>query len=988
MSSSPDRAGWARVDALLDAALDRPPERRRDWLAEACHGDEALLARVLALLAHAEAEDEDLVPSGGLRGPVWEEVARELGPEEGGEEEIAPGRRLGPYEVRGVLGVGGMGRVLRAHDPGLDREVAIKALTGELSADADRLRRFEREARVLAALNHPNIGGIYGLHVFDGKPYLVLELVEGADLDERLAHGPLPVDEAVGIARQVAEALEEAHAKGIVHRDLKPANVKVGRSGRVKVLDFGLARRVPRKEAEAAAADSLTREGTILGTVPYMSPEQARGEEVDGRTDVWALGCLLYEMLAGRRAFGGPTVSDLLASVLRDEADFTALPPETPPGLRRLLRRCLRKDPRRRIQHVGDVRVELEELPDGEEAPLGAAAAPVPRRRRAALLPWAVAGLAVLSAIGVFLVRLPAAKAPPTAARQVLLDLPEGVSLASGDYASPVALSPDGRTVVLLAGDEDGGRLYRRSLERLEWAVVPGTDGAWQPFFSSDGKEVGFFADRKLKRVALDGAAPVTVTDVGRNPRGAAWLPDGTIVFGPSQTAGLVRVSAYGGRPSPLTELDAARNERSHRWPQVLPDGRSVLFTVDYEDSTFDDADLAVVSLETGERRPVLRGGAHGRYVASGHILYARGGRLYAVPFDASRLKVTGAPVLAVDGVAYDLRNGGTKVTVAENDTVAYVPGPPGSLERRLVWVDGTGERRPLTAEPRPFLDPRLSPDSRRVAVRIGDLTESNVWTLDVASGTLAQVTFGLSAARPTWTRDGRRLTVGVFDEGGWRIVSVGADGQGAALTLVESPHRLYPGEWSPNDRVLVYQERTPEGWDIRTLDTDAEGRPAGEPRPAVATPANETNPALSPDGRFLAFESDAPDGLVNVYIQPFDRAGAKVQASSGGGRWPHWGAPGELFYWSSFTRQMIRVPYQVREGRLVLAAEERLWTVAGQPVDVPVSEYLGFGYDFDARSRRFLMMESTAMAVRPAAPRVVLAFDWVGQLARPTGGR
>jgi Tol biopolymer transport system component len=983
MSSSPDRDGWARVDALLDAALDQPPERRRSWLAEACGGDDALLARVLSLVAHAEAEDDDLVPSGGLRGPVWEEVARELGPEEGDEEETAPGRRLGPYEVRGVLGVGGMGRVLRAHDPGLDREVAIKALTGELSADADRLRRFEREARVLAALNHPNIGGIYGLHVFDGKPYLVLELVEGADLDERLTHGPLPVDEAVRIARQVAEALEEAHAKGIVHRDLKPANVKVGRSGRVKVLDFGLARRVPRREADAAATDSLTREGTILGTVPYMSPEQARGEEVDGRTDVWALGCLLYEMLAGRRAFGGRTVSDLLASVLRDEADFTALPPETPPALRHLLRRCLRKDPRRRIQHVGDVRVELEELPSREEA-----TAPVPRRPRTALLPWAVAGLAVLSALGAWLVRPPAGASPPSAARQMVLDLPEGLSLAAGDYASPVALSPDGRTVVLLAGDDEGGRLYRRNLERLEWAVVPGTDGAWQPFFSPDGKEVGFFADRKLRRVALDGTAPVTVTDVGRNPRGAAWLPDGTIVFGPSQTSGLVRVPARGGRPAPLTELDAARNERSHRWPQVLPDGRSVLFTVDYEESTFDDADLAVVSLETGERSTVLRGGAHGRYVASGHILYARAGRLYAVPFDLSRLKVTGAPLLALDGVAYDLRNGGTKLAVAGNDTVAYVPGPPGSLERRLVWVDGTTERRPLTADPRPFLDPRLSPDGRRVAVRIGDPSGSNVWTLDVASGTLAQVTTGLSALRPTWTTDGRRLTVGVFDEGGWRIVTVGADGQGAAVTLVESPHRLYPAAWDPNDRVLVFQEWTPEGWDIGALEVAADGRPAGEPRPVAATPANETNPALSPDGRFLAFESDEPEGLVNVYIQPFDRAGAKVQASSSGGRWPHWGAPGELFYWSPFNRRMVRVPYHLREGHLVLGAEEHLWTVAGEPVEVPVSEYLGFGYDFDRRARRFLMMESTALAARPALPRVVLAFDWVGPLARPAGPR
>jgi hypothetical protein len=919
--------------------------------------------------------DDDLVPSGGLRGAVWEEVAQDLDEAPGGE--MPSGTRLGPYEIRGLLGTGGMGRVYRAHDTVLGRSVAIKALAADLTDDETTLRRFEREARLLADVSHPNIASVHGLHRFEGLPYLVMELVEGATLDERIGRGRLPPAEAVALARQVAEALEEAHGKGIVHRDLKPSNVKIGKSGRVKVLDFGLARRVPSGSGgETSLSGNLTQEGTILGTVPYMSPEQARGEDVDTRSDVWALGCLLFEMLSGTRPFKGRTVTELLASVLRDDIDLDRLPADTPSELRRLVRRCLTRDVRHRIQHVGDVRLELEEIESGAE---GRDRQGRPALRAGALVAWAVTALAVVAASWALLRPAASGAREASSPRRFVLDLPDGVSLPRGDYASPVALSPDGTDLVLLGEGPPGeGRLYRRRLDGLEWVAIPGTEGAWQPFFSPDGRAVGFFAERRLKRIALDGTAPATVAEIGSNPRGASWAPDGTIVLGPSQTSGLVRVDARGGAPTPLTELDAGAGERSHRWPQVLPGGRFVLFTIDYEETTFDDAALAVVSLDTGERRIVLRGGAHGRWVAGGHLVYARGGRLFAVPFDADRLVVTGTPVQVLDGVAYDLRNGGTRIAVAGDGTLAYVPGLPGSLERRLVWVDAGGTREAVTAEPRRFLDPRLSPDRRRVAVRIGEPARSDLWTLDLASGTLSQVTTGRACFRPVWTPDGTGLTVGVHEDDRWRILTLRPDGSSPGVTLVEAAHRLYPGAWSTDGRVLVYQERTDDaGWNVATVEVDGSGRPAGAPQTLLGTPANETNPALSRDGRLLAWESDEMDGLVAVYVRPFGRPGASVKASSGGGRWPQWGRDGELYYWSSFTRRMIRVRHHVEGGRLVIDGEDLLWTAAGGPVEVPVSEHLGFGFDLDPARSRFLMMESAAAAAHPVTPEVVLALGW-----------
>jgi hypothetical protein len=676
---------WARLDELLDGALDQPPELRRAWLTEACAGDEKLRTRALSLLELAEMDDAALAPGGALRGPLWDEMAKDLEPQ--GEVELSPGTRLGPYEIRALLGAGGMGRVYRAHDAGRDRDVALKVLSEELAAEPNNLRRFEREAKLLSRLSHENIACLQGFDVLEGRPVLVLELAEGKTLDEILSQRAFSPADAMAVTRQVAEALAEAHGKGIVHRDLKPSNVKISSSGGVKVLDFGLARRF--RQAESAGDSSsgtLTHSGMVLGTIPYMSPEQAQGERVDERTDIWALGCLLYEMLTGRRAMSSRTVTDLLESLLRDDVDLSALPPGTPVALRRVIRRCLRREPGRRYQDVRDARLDLEDV---EAESLAVSSPSTIKAGLWSVLPWIVTGLALMGALAAAVLPPRGRHAPVggKGVRRLVLDLPPGVGLPRDDPDPPAALSPDGSTVVVVGEEGDTRRLYVRRLEQLAWDALPGTEGARQPFLSSDGSAVGFFSGRQLVKVSLDGGAPVTVTDVVEDPGGGTWSPDGTIVLGPSSSSGLVRVDARGGTPQPLTEL--AEGELSHRWPQVLPDGGTVLLTVEYMGSTFDDAGIETVSLETGRRHRLMRGGAFARFVPGGHVAFARGGRLFSVPFDPARGQVTGAPVRAPDSVVNDPRTGATKMALAGDGTLIYVSSVSPAGTQRLVLVEG-----------------------------------------------------------------------------------------------------------------------------------------------------------------------------------------------------------------------------------------------------------------------------------------------------------
>jgi len=974
---------WSHVDALLKKALDREPEQRAEFLSAACGGDAALQREVERLLELAALDDDLFVPGGGDAGDVWEDAALELA--EPGPGEPRPGERIGSYEIRGLLGEGGMGRVYRGWDPALGREVALKALAQTFSGAPESLRRFEREAKLLAALNHPNIGAIYELLSEGDQKYLVLELVEGETLEERLEQGPLPFAETIRIARQLADALEEAHRKGVVHRDLKPTNVMITPGGRIKVLDFGLAKAEVREEGGASTLVS-TRSGVVLGTAAYMSPEQARGEPVDRRADIWGFGCLGYEMRTGERVFLGRSGPDTLAAVLRDPVDFSRLPGGTPPGLRRLVRRCLQKDVENRLQDIGDARLELADL----TARTTAAMRPAGHRQRlrprslAAVLPWLVAGLAIAVALGVLLA--PGREAATRAPLRSLALLPGPGLALPADYAPPFAITRDGSCIAFRAGREgEPSRLWVRQLDSPTARELHGTEEARQPFFSPDGRSLGFFADRMLKLVSVEGGPVRSLIEIGGNPRGASWSESGVILVAPSQTSGLLSVDARTGAATELTRIDASAQERSHRWPHVLPGGKLALFTVQPEAASFDDARIEAVRLSDGSRHVVAEGGSHPVFSPSGHLLYARQGRLYGVRLDPGTATRRGVAVPVLDGVAYSPRNGGAQFAVAGDGTLVYGPGAVTSLERQLVWVDGKGEITRLPTAPRRFSDPRISPDGRRIAVRIGPGDHADLWVLDARNGTLTQLTFDERVHRPEWGPGPGSVTWATRAGERWRISAIDADASSPARTLVESPNRIYPTGWTPDGRGLVYQERRGEtGWDLRLQRFDASGKAESPSTALLARPANEERGRVSPDGRWLAYESDELDAVVEVYVRRFDGAGAATRITGTGGRFPLWGGHQTLYAWRTDADRLLEVQFPT-EGP---AAPRPVWPGAPpQEAGLVESRLLPMsteGGDVDAERGRFLLMAP----LQPDEPKVqdlglVVVLGWGDELER-----
>ena len=638
---------------------------------------------------------------------------------------LAAGTRLGPYEVIAQIGEGGMGQVYRATDTKLKRQVAIKILPPSLAADHDRLARFQREAEVLASLNHPNIAAIHGLEESGRMTALVMELVEGDDLSQRIARGAIPLDDVLPIAKQIAEALEAAHEQGIIHRDLKPANIKERADGTVKVLDFGFA-----KAMEPAAGPSpsvsqsptittpaMTQAGMILGTAAYMSPEQARGKTVDKRADIWAFGCVLYEMLAGTGAFRAETVSETLAEVMKSEPLWAALPPETPVALRNLVRRCLAKDPRQRVRDVGDVRLALEgafELVAADTSAHASGGRALGWRPLILSLGILLIGAAITGA-GIWFLR-PASSANPEPVSRFTITLPADQPFSAASRHL-VALSPQGTHLAYAANN----RLYLRAIDQLSATPIQGTEtGAFgrSPFFSPDGQWIGFWQDGELRKVALTGGAPVKLWEA-ENPWGASWGPDDTILYGQGP-AGIWRVSGQGGTPQRVVSVDEKKGESAHG-PQLLPGGRAVLFTL-ATGGGWNDAQIVVQLLDSGERKVVLRGGRDARYVETGHLVYAGGGTLLAVPFDLGQLAVIGGPVVLVEGVS-DGGNatGATHFSLSRNGSLIYaVRVSLLAQEGRLVWVARSGAEQPLAAPPGLYENPRLSPDGRRVAVEVG----------------------------------------------------------------------------------------------------------------------------------------------------------------------------------------------------------------------------------------------------------------------------
>ena len=650
---------------------------------------------------------------------------------------FSSGQKLGNYEILEAIGVGGMGEVYRARDIELEREVAIKVLPEAFADDEERVARLEREARLLASLNHPHIAAIHSLEAVEGNRFLVLEVVEGETLQERIARGPLPLDEAIQVSRQIAEALEAAHGKGVIHRDLKPPNIKLAPEGGVKVLDFGLAKAsAPAPSSSQSESPTFTRHtetGVILGTAPYMSPEQARGKPVDKRTDVWAFGCVLYEMLTGRNAFRGDDVSATLAQILEREPDWNALPARTPASVRRLLTRCLQKDPKRRLRDGGDAILELDAVETSREAP--ADTGETWWRR----LVWSAVGLLV----GVVVATWAGSRAPSGATDSSRLVRFHTEPISSNHVAPPFALSPDGSRLVYLGERDEKQSLYVRPLDRAQAEPLRGTEGASVPFISPDGASVGFFhADRgKLMTTSLERGSPVEVVDFDGLGRGASWGPDGGIVFPPDTARGLWRLETDGNTEE-LTHLHESKGEVSHRWPDLLPGGKGLLFALDYMTTdSWDDAAIAIASLDTGEHRILIEGGTSPRYVPTGHILFARDGSLLAVPFDLNRLEVTGAPVTVVDGIITNPLTGAAYFDVADDGTLATMRGGSQPNVRQLLWVDRGGEATPLPLEPFPVMRVDVSPDGTSLALDV-ESALADVWSYEIDRAVMTRLTF------------------------------------------------------------------------------------------------------------------------------------------------------------------------------------------------------------------------------------------------------
>jgi serine/threonine-protein kinase len=868
-----------------------------------------------------------------------------------------------------------MGEVYRARDAKLDRDVALKVLPEEFFEDRDRVARFEREAKALAALNHPGIAAVYSFEAVDGRHILVMELVEGEGLDARIARGAIPLDEALPIARQIAEALEAAHERGIVHRDLKPANVMITPDGRVKVLDFGLAKAL---DADPASGSSpqvthsptltarATAAGVILGTAAYMSPEQARGRPVDKRADIWAFGCVLFEILTGRRLFEGETASDVLAAVLRQEMDFGALPAGTPHAVGRLLRRCLERDIRRRLHDIGDAKIEIDDaLESPAESPTSAAPPKAAGPRAWRVLPWLVA--AALALLLFFSTR----RAPPGPGEVVHLSLnvPEGVGLDPNLAAQVqlLAISPDGSRIAFRGRTGEETRIFLRDLARESSEPMPGTEGGEDPFFSPDGEWLGFFSGGNLKKMALRGGTPVMLAVAGRS-RGAAWGDDDTIVFAPTVNTALMRIAASGGEPRPLTALDPAGRERTHRWPEVLPGGKMVLFTVGTEDKPgdYDESRIDAISLATGKRHVVYRGASLARYAPPGYLLLARHGDLLAVPFDAKTAEVRGNPMPVLQGVSGDPRSGISYFAVAKTAALVYAAGISAQGINDIVWYDRAGRREPTGIPPGMYDELELSPDGQKLAYEEGPSggARSDLWIADLAHGGQFQLTSNGKARSPCWTPDG--ASVAFAGPAGDAILRQRADGSGAAEVLWRS-NQLVPitlDSFVPDGSALLFtMTGMPTRADIFLLPLSGE-RSA---RALISTPAAETLGRISPNGRWIAYTGEYTAGQ-QIYVQSFPSLAGRWPASRGGGSAPRWSRDGkELFYLSG--DQMFAVP--VRQEPTFSPGEPR----ALFRIELPSPSEWSDIYDVAPDGKRFIVLVRRKDSTRTPRIDVILNF-------------
>ena len=789
------------------------------------------------------------------------------------------GQTLAHYRVVEKLGAGGMGEVYLAADTKLGRDVAIKVLPPQFARDPERLARFEREARVLAQLNHPNIAAIYGIEQSGDVHFLVLEYVPGPTLAELIAMGRMDAGKSSQICNLIAQALEAAHEKGFVHRDLKPANIKIAPDDQVKLLDFGLAK----AWAEESSGDpsqsptlsiAATRAGTLLGTAAYMSPEQARGSRVDKRADIWAFGCVLYEMVTGRKAFDGETITDIIAAVVGKEPDWAALPAGAP---ERLLRRCLEKDSKRRLRDIGDARMLLEEP---QPAPVTVA------RTKARLWGIAPAVAALVAGVAVWLLK-PAPPAPPRAVARLAVVLPAEVALRFFGRPS-VAFSPTGRHIVFAASRAGASQLYLRGIDRAEAQPIAGAEGAVMPFFSPDGQWIAFSADGKLKKVPITGGPPTVLCDAPA-PWGGSWGSDDGILFNPTFGSGLHRVSAAGGKPEVVTTADLKQGNVQHRWPFFLPGGKAAVFAIHNAGSR--GGDVGLVSLQTGQWQTVIENAGYPQYSPSGHLLFMRGDALMAAPFDLARLRVTGQAVPVLERVARNAVTGASQFSVSGDGSLVYISGAV-AAGRAPVWVNRQGVARPLGDLRRDFREPRLSPDGKRLAVSTNSPTDIGVY--EMTRGAFTRLTFEAGEEESTiWSPDGRRIAF-AGDRPKRQILWRTADGSGSEEALATLEQHAHLSSWSRDGKHIAYAALDPAtGWDIWLLPLEGDRKP----QPWLRTPFEEVMPVFSPDGRWLAYSSNEL-GRPEIYVRPASGQGGKWQISTDGGLEPLWAPNGrELFF-------------------------------------------------------------------------------------------
>jgi eukaryotic-like serine/threonine-protein kinase len=851
---------------------------------------------------------------------------------------LLSGSQLGPYQIVAPLGVGGMGEVYRAHDTRLRREVAIKVVPEATAHDSDRMARFAREAQFLAALNHPNIGSIYGFEESSTMHALVMELVEGPTLADRIAQGPVPIEDALPNMKQITEALEYAHDRGIVHRDLKPANIKIKPDGTVKVLDFGLAKALSDeiKPTEISNSPTLTaaatKAGLILGTAAYMSPEQARGKTVDRRADIWSFGAVAFEMLAGKMAFKGDTVSDTLAAVIRGEPDWAVLPGNVPNEIQQLIRRCLNKDPRQRLQSIGEARIAIENVMEGRAAPMrgsGISAAPSSSisgvKENRALKILAGAALAALLVVAGFLLANmlhPAGTRESPPIRFAILP-PPGTSLNS--VVRAVAISRDGTRIAFSANGSDGPRLYQRDMNSANAAPISGSEGGVNPSFSPDGRWLAFFANGKLKKISLDGGPPVVIAEGIAYPKGLCWGTDHNIYYAPSYSSTILRITDGGGTPQPATKLQADKGELADFSPDLLPDGKTILFTV-FSGGNMDEGTLLAQKIGSNERKVIVAKGADPHFFAPNHLLYMTAGNLMAVEFDPAKLETTGSPAVVVQDV--QAASGAAQFDISDNGALIYVNGGKQAVENSLVVAEHDAKAQPLPVKPNLYESPRFSPDGKLLALTVR-LPDPDIWIFDMERGALRRITFAPGEDElPVWSPDGKRIAFA--SNGRQQAFMVAVDGSGQEEPLMKNDSHFHLQSWSPDGKLIAYERLGTSGqYEIWMLPLGGDRKPY----PYLVSQFHVNQPAFSKDGNWLAYTSNE-SGRAEVYVQRFPGPGEKIQVSTDGGNHPVWSHDGkQLVYENAGTlwaTEVLVSPFRVGKSRVLYQGD--IWNDAAGP--------------------------------------------------------